>query len=424
MVGDRVCIKGATEAVAPRCTHRARADGARAPLDDRARQRLLERAEALASEGLRVLMVAQGPAATEVEDPQGLTALGFVGISDPLREGAAEAVARCGAAGIRTIMLTGDHPATARKIAGELGLPLDDGAVLTGEEIENVPNGELDAVLSRASVIARITPIDKLKIVECLQQSGHVIAMTGDGVNDAPALRLADVGVAMGAGGTEVARQAADLVLADDRFETLTEALLEGRSLWQNLHEALALLLGGNLGEVATLAGAAVVGRGALLGARQILAINLVTDVLPAVAVAVQPPRERELRRVTREGSGSFDRQLLDGIIRRGIATAAPALGAVLAAPVLGAQAATVAFGSLIVTQLAQTVQSGRVRDTLSVPVIGAVAGSGGVLALCLAVAPLRTFLRLPPTSLPSMLLIGATAPGAMALATALAGRS
>jgi cation-transporting ATPase I len=419
-VPDRICIKGAAEIVVTRCADVAGADGSRAPLDERGRQALLKRAEGLASEGLRVLMVAEGSAEEPVEDPQRLTALGFVGISDPVREGAAEAIARCRAAGIRTIMLTGDHPATARKIAAELGLPLLDGAVLTGEQIENVPNGELEAVLERASVVARITPIDKLKIVECLQRSGHTVAMTGDGVNDAPALRLADVGVAMGAGGTEVARQAADLVLTDDRFETLTDALLEGRSLWQNLHEALALLLGGNLGEVTTLAGAALVGRGGVLGARQILAINLVTDVLPAVAVAVQPPRERELRHVTREATGSFDRQLREGIIRRGIATAAPALLALFAAPLVGAQATTVAFGSLIVTQLAQTVQSGRVRDTLSAPVIGAVAGSGAVLALSLTAPPLRAFLHLPPTTASSLLLIGATGPVAMTLASVL----
>jgi cation-transporting ATPase I len=302
-------------------------------------------------------------------------------------------------------------------------MPLGERAVLTGEEIENVANGTLEELLEDSSVVARITPIDKLRIVECLQRAGHAVAMTGDGVNDAPALRLADVGVAMGAGGTEVARQAADLVLADDRFETLTEALLEGRSLWRNLHEALGLLLGGNLGEVAMMAGAAVLGRGAVLRARQILAINLITDVLPAVAVAVQPPRERELQRLAREGEESFDQQLIGSIIRRGIATAAPALAAALAAPILGGQAGTVAFGALIATQLAQTVQSGRVRDTLSVPVIAAVGASGGALALSLSLPPLRAFLQLPPPAPSSLLLIAASAPAAMALASLLSGR-
>jgi magnesium-transporting ATPase (P-type) len=159
-----------------------------------------------------------------------------------------------------------------------------------------------------------------------------------------------------------------------------------------------------------------------VLGARQILAINLVTDVAPAVAVAVQPPREADLRRVTREGTESFDQQLLGGIIRRGIATAAPALLAVLAAPILGAQAGTVAFGSIIVTQLAQTVQSGRVRDTLTAPVLGAVAGSVGVLAVALGAPPVRAFLQLAAPSASSLLLIAATAPAAMILATALSG--
>src|SRR5205085_2240654 len=147
---------------------------------------------------------------------------------------------------------------TARKIAADLGLPVYESAVMTGDEIEQLQGGELSQRLKGVSVVARITPIDKVRIVECLRQSGHTVAMTGDGVNDAPALRLADVGVAMGAGGTEVARQAADLVLADDRFETLTEALLEGRSLWQNLHEALVLLLGGNLGELGLVVPASV----------------------------------------------------------------------------------------------------------------------------------------------------------------------
>jgi len=418
-LADRVCIKGAAEVLTPRCT-RALTGRSPAPLDDGGRAALLARAESLASRGLRVLMVAEGPPDVPVEDPQGLTALGFVGISDPLRAGVSEAVRRCGAAGVRVVMLTGDHAATARAIAADAGLPLGDGAVLTGEEVAEIDNGELTERLELASVVARITPIDKLRIVECLQGAGHTVAMTGDGVNDAPALRLADVGVAMGAAGTEVARHAADLVLADDRFETLTEALIEGRSLWANLHGALGLLLGGNLGEVGLMTGAALFGRGAVLGPRQILAINLVTDVLPAVAVAAQPPRERDLRQLSREQRDAFDEQLIAEILRRGIATAVPALAATLAAVGIGAQASTVAFGSIIVTQLAQTLQAGRSENQLSRPVLAAIGGSGGILALCLGLSPLRRFLALPAPTPASLALIAGSAPSAALIANAL----
>jgi calcium-translocating P-type ATPase len=406
-VADRVCVKGAAEAVVERCT-RAGAAGGR--LGASGRRRLLERAEALAGRGLRVLMVAEGPAGGSPDDPRDLRALGFVGISDPLRPGVRDAVARCREAGVRVIMLTGDHPATARAIAAEAGLPLEPGSVLSGDEIAAADNGELAARLGDVSVIARITPLDKLRIVDRLQQSGHTVAMTGDGVNDAPALRLADVGVAMGAGGTEVARQAADLILADDRFETLTDALVEGRALWQNMHGALGLLLGGNLGEVALMAGAAVVGGSTVLGARQVLAVNLVTDVLPAVAVAVQPPRERDLTELAREGAESFDRRLLRDVLRRGTATALPSLAAVLVAGPLGAAPQTVGFASIILTQLAQTVQAGRSRDALSGSVLAAVAGSGGLLGVALALPPLRRFLRLPAPTPVALLLSAATA--------------
>ncbi|HWE13761.1 MAG TPA: HAD-IC family P-type ATPase [Solirubrobacteraceae bacterium] len=417
-LADRVCVKGAAEAVLERCTHRGPGGAA---LDDAGRQSLLASAETLAARGLRVLMVAEGPAETTVNDPRNLWALGFIGISDPLRPGVRDAVARCHEAGVRVIMLTGDHPATAWAIAADAGLPLGPEAMITGDEIAAADNGELAERLSRASVIARITPLDKLRIVDRLQQSGHTVAMTGDGVNDAPALRLADVGVAMGTGGTEVARQAADLVLADDRFETLTDALLEGRSLWQNMHGAMGLLLGGNLGEIALMAGAAVVGGGTVLAARQVLAVNLVTDVLPAVAVAVQPPRHSDLRELAREGAESFDQRLLRDIVRRGAATGLPALAAVLAARPLGAAPQTVGFASIILTQLSQTVQAGRSRDNLSGSVLAAVAGSGAMLGAALVVPPVRRFLALPAPTLSALLLSAATAPAAVVVADRLA---
>jgi cation-transporting ATPase I len=255
-VGGRLCVKGAAEALVPRCD-RVRRNGNDHTLDQDGRRELLACAEELAERGLRVLMVAEGPSETPVNDPDGLTALGFLGISDPLRPAVPAAVRRCHEAGVRLIMLTGDHPATARAIAREAGLLQEaDGELLTGEEIAELDNGELDERLEHATVVSRITPLDKLRIVESLQRRGHTVAMTGDGVNDAPALRLADVGVAMGRGGTEVARQASDVVLADDDFSTLVETLVEGRSFWRNIRRALGLLLGGNLGELGLMVGA------------------------------------------------------------------------------------------------------------------------------------------------------------------------
>src|ERR1700704_3972093 len=157
-------------------------------------------------------------------------------------------------------MLTGDHPATARAVARQVGLPSGDEHVLTGAELAALDDDALARRLEQATVIARSTPLDKLRIIEALRRRGHVVAMTGDGVNDAPALRLADVGVAMGRGGTEGARQAADVILTEDDGRVFTEALVEGRGFWRNMRRALALLLGGNLGEVGLLAGAAVLG--------------------------------------------------------------------------------------------------------------------------------------------------------------------
>jgi len=424
-LAESVYVKGAAEVVLPRCTQLLSGGGERHALGDEQRALLLQRAEELAAQGLRVLVVAEGAGGTPVDDPRALTARGMIGISDPPRPGVRETLARCREAGIRVLMLTGDHPATARRIAAELGLlddPQTDG-VLSGDALEHADARQLAQLLDHAAVVARITPIDKLRIIEALRQAGHTVAMTGDGVNDAPALRLADVGVAMGAGGTEVARQAADLVLGDDRFETLIEALLEGRSLWHNLRQALGLLLGGNLGEIGTIAGAALLGRGAVLNARQILAINLVTDVLPAASVAVQPPRASDLHGVALQSSRAFEAQLQADIVRHGVATTAPALAALLLAPAVGAQAPVVAFGSVVATQLAQTLALGARRHGYAGAVTGVVGATAAALAASLSLPSLRGFLGLPAPSASAFALVAASGPLALLTAQALGER-
>lgn len=420
VVQGRLCVKGAPEVLAPRC-RRIRRNGVDSPLDESGRVQLLVRALQLGERGLRILWVAEGPPDTSVEDPQGLVALGFLGISDPLRPNVGEVVRRCQEAGVRVLMVTGDHPATARTIATEAGLLADGrGEVVTATELAELADADLDARIEHASVIARATPLDKVRIIESLRRQGHTVAMTGDGVNDAPALRLADVGVAMGRGGTEVARQASDVVLADDEFATLVEALVEGRGFWRNMRRGVGLLLGGNAGELGLIVGASVLGFHAPLNTQQILVVNLITDALPALAVVLQQPEHRHLAGLAREGLSALDASLRADVLRRGVATGLPALVASLwtlhrAGP---AEARTVAFASIVLNQLAQTLDAGRVEGTLSNTVIAAVAGSTGLLVSLLTVRPLRDLLALvAPTPL-----AWATV-GSSALAAVLVGR-
>jgi cation-transporting ATPase I len=403
-------LKGAPEILAPRCDWILR-NGGKQPLDEAGQQVLLARARSLAERGLRVLMVAEGLPDASIDHPQGLVALGFIGISDPLRLSVQAAVRRCHAAGIRVMMITGDHPATARAIAQEAGLLGTDG-IISAPELAELHNGELDQRLADATVIARATPLDKLRIVESLQRQGHTVAMTGDGVNDAPALRLADVGVAMGHGGTEVARQTADIVLADDDFSTLVESLVEGRSYWRNIRRALGILLGGNLGELGLLVGASVFGFASPLTTRQILAVNLVTDVLPGLAIALQQPEHRDLAGLAREGTAALDTTLRRDVLRRGLATTLPSLAAYLIALGSGTlpAARTVAFSSIVTTQLAQSLDVGLAEGSLTRSVVGAIGGSAGLLAASLVIPPLRAFLNLAlPTPFGWVLIGGGT---------------
>jgi magnesium-transporting ATPase (P-type) len=398
-VDGHVYVKGALEVLLDRCVT-VRRDGADRPLDDATREEVVALGHRLAERGLRVLLVGVGSGSESPGDPRDLTALGFVALSDPLREDVPAVVERCHEAGVRVMMLTGDHPVTAQTIAREAGLLDGRSGLLTGTEMAELDDDALSARLESATVIARATPLDKLRIVESLQRRGHVVAMTGDGVNDAPALRLADVGVAMGKGGTEVARQAADIVLLDDDFATLVSALVEGRAFWRSTRRALGILLGGNLGELGLMLGASAFGEAAPLSVRQILAVNLVTDLLPAIVLAVQGPPKRRLAELSREGAASLDAPLRRTIGFRTVATALPSLATYLLTGGAGSgEAQSAAFASVVTTQLAQTLVSGTSDRRIAPPVAAAVGVSGALVVGGFALPAVRSLLGLTPLS-------------------------
>ena len=308
--GTVACAKGAPEVILASCVARRTAEG-EAPLDEAHRRAILEAARKMASEALRVLAVARRGDATPENAEREMTFLGLVGMIDPPRAEAKEAIGTCEQAGIRVVMITGDHPVTAQAVADELGI-LKGGRVVTGAELEELGDAELQQQAESIAVYARVSPAHKLRVVEALQKRGHVVAMTGDGVNDAPALKRADIGVAMGIAGTDVAREAAAMTLTDDNFASIVAAVEEGRGIFGNIKKYLMFLLSSNIGEIGLMAGATLAGLPLPLTAVQILYVNLATDGLPALALAVDPPEADLMRRAPRDPrSGIFTRPVV-----------------------------------------------------------------------------------------------------------------
>lgn len=358
-------VKGAPEVVLPACDGWVHPDGHR-PIDEDDRAELLARVEDLARAGKRVLAVAERAASdrTRLDEDrvERMDLLGFLLLSDPVRPEAASAVAGLTAAGVRIIMVTGDHPSTAAGIAHRLDL-LDGRRVVTGPELDDLDDAALEAVVDDVAVFARVTPAHKVRIVAALRADGRAVAMTGDGANDAPAIRLADVGVALGEGATPAARAAADLVVTDGRMETIIEAIIEGRAMWGSLRAALGILLGGNLGEIGFTVAATVASGRAPLSARQLLLVNLMTDVVPALAIAVRPPHRRDPETLLSEGPDiSLGRRLEREVAVRGVCTAAGTGVAWTIARMTGTptRAGTIALATLVGTQLGQTIVAAR----------------------------------------------------------------
>ena len=316
--GSVAYSKGATDDVLASCTRLFKVDRD-IPLTDDCRARILAVERRMASEGLRVLAVARKPS-TSIEDAeQEMTLLGLIGMMDPPRAEAKAAVAVCSNAGIRAVMITGDHPLTAGAVAKEIGV-LDGQRVVSGRDLDAMSDAELQRSVSDIAVYARVSPADKLRVVDAWQKRGEVVAMTGDGINDAPALKKADVGIAMGISGTDVSKEAAGMTLLDDNFATIVAAVEEGRIVFGNIKKYLTYLLSCNVGEIVLLAGGVIAGLPLPLTAVQILYVNLATDGLPALALAVDPPENDLMQRRPRDSRvGIFTRPVVVMLLAGGL---------------------------------------------------------------------------------------------------------
>lgn len=415
--GGLLSVKGAPEKLISHVT-KLRRGGVDVDVDDAGRAALLERAKELGAAGLRVLGVAEAKVATDHDLTQlpGLCFRGFVAFHDPVRPSSAQAVSDLHAAGVVTYMLTGDHPSTAEAIARQVGLLPPGGIVMSGGALAQFSDEELDAQLKRVRVFARVTPAQKVRIVRALQRAGRVVAMVGDGANDAPAIRLANVGIAVGRNCTAAARAAADVVLMDERIETLVHAIVEGRAMWASVRDAVSILVGGNLGEIGFMLAAGLVDGRPPLNPRQLLLVNLLTDVAPAMAIALRPPSLETLSALRTEGpEASLGQPLNRDIALRALVTSLGAGSAWVVSRFGGRERAnTVGLLALVGSQLGQTLTSGK----LSRPVVITSVASAATLALIVQTPGVSQLFGCKP--------IGpfgwATAIGASAGATALAG--
>jgi cation-transporting P-type ATPase I len=393
-----ITMKGAPEVVIPLCDTWRRAERT-VELSAAERRALDAKLDALGRRGLRVLAVAEAPARGsglgDGTDISGLELLGFVCLADLARPEAATAVRDLQAAGVNVAMITGDHPSTAEAIAAELGL-LGEGRTLTGADLDQLDDDELQAVAPSVSVFARVAPSHKVRIVGAYQRGGRTVAMTGDGANDAAAIRLADAGIALGGRGTAAARAGADVIIVDDRIETIVEAIAEGRAMWNSVRDAVAILVGGNLGELGFILVGSVLTGTSPLNPRQLLLVNLLTDMAPALTIALREPPDRTAETLLHAGpDASLGGTLVKQIAIRAGATATGASTAWMIARVTGTptRARTVALAALIGTQLGQTVAIGG-RSPL---VLGASALSAAALVTVIQTPGLSQFFGCRP---------------------------
>jgi Ca2+-transporting ATPase len=369
----------------------------------------LEQARQLAGSGLRVLAFACAPHHSSPDEAlEGQVLLGLMAQLDPARPEVAKAVATCRQAGIRPVMITGDHPLTARAIGSAIGLTDEQGEVILGRELEAMEEPALKEAVARCNVYARVAPEQKLRIVKALQSNGQVVAMTGDGVNDAPALKQAHIGVAMGITGTEVSKEAADMVLLDDNFATIVSAVEEGRLVYANIRRFVKYILGSNVGELITIASAPLLGlTGVPLTPLQILWMNLVTDGVPALALALEPGEAGLMERAPAEpGESIFARGIGSYILRIGVVFAVIVIGLMLYASVHSRDHwKTMVFTTLCLAQMGHALSARSDLPLSQVPpfsnpwLLWAVVLTSGLQLLLLYVPALAKFFGTQPLS-------------------------
>ena len=350
-----IFVKGAIDVLLDRCDNIRIGDEVR-PITDEDRKKILAQNEHFSENGLRVLTFAYKEKDEDLtpETEHGFTFIGLVSEMDPPREESIEAVARAKKAGIRTVMITGDHKVTAVAIAKKIGIFSDGDIAVTGLELDKMSDEELEQKIEKIAVYARVSPENKIRIVNAWQKKDKIVSMTGDGVNDAPALKKADIGVAMGITGTEVSKDAASMILADDNFATIIKAVANGRTVFENIKNAIMYLLSGNLSAIITVLFASIGGFSVPFIAVQLLFINLVTDSLPALAIGMEPGAPDILDRKPRDPKvGILDKNLVTRVTLQGVIISV----GVIAAFMIGRQtstavACTMAFSTLTFARL------------------------------------------------------------------------
>ena len=351
----RIYFKGAEEVLLPRCSQYMDENGKASPMTAAVRRELEERAADMSDKALRVLALAVCTSESFAPDRGSLVFLGFAGMTDPPREEAKTAIRKCASASVKTVMITGDHKNTAVAVAKKAGL-LKGGKAITGAELDKLTDEELDRDIGKYTVFARVEPVHKLRIVKSFKRRGGIVTMTGDGVNDAPAVKEADVGVAMGVTGTDVTKQAADVILMDDNLATLVNAVEQGRCVYANIRKFVRYLLSCNIGEVLTMFLGMIMGMPVVLLPVQILLVNLVTDGLPAVALGMEQPESDIMSRPPRRsGEGFFAGGLMWKIVIRGIFIGLSTLASFTTVMRLGGSleaCRTAALITLVVSQL------------------------------------------------------------------------